>query len=431
MPIITIQQRMTEVGRIRLGEQVPTKGGRTRPSRLDRFRLTSHSRPAIESAADVYGGTVNPWQSPAGPQWQLTIEADALEVIVAPGESFSQWFELWSGGGCERRCDGVALETFKGRDVRDQGLACACPRDTEERVAQAAEGAACKPTTRLAVWLPRLAGIGVWRAETHGFYAAAELPGVVGLLQGLAAQGYRPVASMRIATRTVKRPGSATKTFPVLELDLPDVTLSGLLGAGAALPGEAVAVLGPGGGPQGPAGPRQLGPGAQGPGGFDEPPTGRRPARGERVTRPGTGTPPELPAESTMRRPAPAGPRSSPEPGNAPLPFPVDDDEDAPSGRLEVLEAGAPLTAGKLAGHLEAIADPAAAAGMIEELEAEVPGLTFDELRARIRSELLLPDELVAMVKADPATYGEAGSFRDLTDAQRGRLYVDAIARRA
>lgn len=325
-PIVTIQKRMAEVGRIRLGEKVPAGKG-MRPSRLDHFRLTSHDRRVIESAAEVYGGTVKPWQSDAGPQWQLIVASDSLDVLIAPGEAFSQWFELWTGGGCARRCNGITVETLDGKDVRDREVECMCPRDVAERVDMAKDGAACKPTTRLSVWLPRLAGIGVWRAETHGFYAAAELPNVVGLLQGLAAQGYRPMGTLRIGTRSVKRPNQPTKTFPVLELDLPDITLSGLLSEGVSLAGDGL-VLGSGTAAQLQAGTgvKQIGAGAE----FTEPPTGSVPSPRQRVPRPPNGTPVDLPAGSDMRKPAATMPAASVEPSVGG--FALDDGDPGPGG---------------------------------------------------------------------------------------------------
>ena len=314
-PILTIQQRMTEVGRIRLGER---KGNR--PTRLDHFRLTSQRRDVLEAAAIVYGGRVQPWASDQGPQWQLTIEADVLDVLVAPGESFTQWFELWKGGGCARRCNGMTVESRDGRDVRDEEVGCLCPSDVAERVELAQKGEACKPTTRLSVWLPRLTGIGVWRAETHGFYAASELPAKVSLLQSLAAQGYRPSAILRIATRSVKRPNQPTKTFPVLDLDVPDITIAAMLSDGVSLPGE-VAVIGPATAAQltAGAGVRQIGPG------YTEPPTGRVPSPREKAPRPGNGTGVDLPAGSDMRKPSAAIPAATVEPSVGG--FAIDDDD--------------------------------------------------------------------------------------------------------
>lgn len=328
MPILTIQQRMTEVGRIRLGER---KGNR--PSRLDHFRLTSQRKDVLDAAAAVYGGLVEPWASDQGPQHQLTIEADALDVLIAPGESFTQWFELWTGGGCARRCNGITVESLDGKDVRDREVECMCPRDVSERVDMAASGAACKPTTRLSVWLPRLLGIGVWRAETHGFYSAAELPAKVSLLQSLAAQGYCPSAILRIATRSVKRPNQPTKTFPVLDLDVPEVTISALLAEGISLSGDGVAVLGPTTAAQLTAGNgvKQIGPG------FNEPPTGHVPSPRERVARPGNGTPVDLAAGSDMRKPAPAGPRPVVEPTTGG--FVIDDDDPGPGAAAATTSA--------------------------------------------------------------------------------------------
>jgi len=58
VPILDIQQRSRELGRIRIGQTQPTKSGKSRPAKLDRFRLTSASRPLLERVAALYGGTV-------------------------------------------------------------------------------------------------------------------------------------------------------------------------------------------------------------------------------------------------------------------------------------------------------------------------------------------------------------------------------------
>lgn len=386
MPILTIQQRLTEVGRIRLGER---KGNR--PSRLDHFRLTSQRRDVLDAAAAVYGGQVKPWASDQGAQWQLTIEADALDVLVAPGQSFTQWFELWKGGGCARRCNGITVESLDGRDVRDREQECLCPADTTERVEAAKKGEACKPTTRLSVWLPLLLGIGVWRAETHGFYAASELPAKVSLLQSLAAQGYRPSAILRIATRSVKRPNQPTKTFPVLDLDVPEITISAMLAQGVSLPGE-VAVIGPAAAAQLASGNgvKQIGPG------FTEPPTGHVRSPRERVARPGNGTPVDLPTGSDMRKPSAAIPaaRVEPQVGG----FEIDEDDIA--------------------------AEAAATAADAETTPTTDNGLT--------------PQQFIAMAKAHGLGTGvirraaarlfpDAGELSALNDVQRGRLLDDLV----
>lgn len=205
--VIDIQRRHMELGRIRLGE----KGAKGQPQRLDTWRLTSASHDLLESAAAVYGGTVEEWpDAPDKGYWQLTTDTAVLDVIVPPGDPYSQYYELWSGGGCKRRCDGQQ-ELLSGK-------ACLCDPDERE----------CKITTRINVMLPRVAGLGVWRLESHGYYAAAELPDALDLLQQLS--GGRMVSGvLRIEQRSSKKDGR-TNRYPVPVLDLPNVTLASLIG---------------------------------------------------------------------------------------------------------------------------------------------------------------------------------------------------------
>lgn len=205
--VLDIQRRHMELGRIRLGE----KGSKGQPTRLDTWRLTSASQDLLDSAAAIYGGTVEEWKdAPDKGYYQLTTDTAVLDVIVPPGDPYSQFYELWSGGGCKRRCDG-ATELLSGAD-------CKC--DPEERE--------CKITTRVNVMLPRVAGLGVWRLESHGYYAAAELPDALDLLQQIS--GGRMVSGLlRIEQRSSKKDGR-TNRYPVPVLDLPNVTLASLVG---------------------------------------------------------------------------------------------------------------------------------------------------------------------------------------------------------
>lgn len=205
--VIDIQRRHMELGRIRLGE----KGAKGQPTRLDTWRLTSASRDLLESAAAIYGGSVEEWtDAPDKGYWQVTTDTITLDVIVPPGDPYSQFYELWSGGGCKRRCNGTQ------ELITD--TACKC--DPEERE--------CKITTRINVMLPRVAGLGVWRLESHGYYAAAELPDALDLLQQIS--GGRMVGGLlRIEQRSSKKDGR-TNRYPVPVLDLPNVTLASLIG---------------------------------------------------------------------------------------------------------------------------------------------------------------------------------------------------------
>lgn len=226
MPILTLQQRLRELGRIRIGQKVATANGRTRPAKLDRFRLTSPSKELLDRVAARYGGTVAPWTPDGGAgQYEVITEATRIPIHVPP-QPVSQYFELWSGGGCQRRCDGVT-ELLKDRP-------CICTAedpDPQERQ--------CKPTTRLNVVLSEIEGVGVWRLESHGYYAALELPGVAELL---AQTGGYVEAFLGLEQRTAKRDGK-TRHWMVPTIDLA-VTPAALM-AGAASVGTAVT-----GGPQ-------------------------------------------------------------------------------------------------------------------------------------------------------------------------------------
>lgn len=217
MSIITLQRKIAESGRIRIGQQVDTGRGK-RPEKLTTFRLTSPDRSRIEQAAQLFGGTVQPWQAPAGPQWEVVTNTDALNVIVPPSDmAFSQWYELWNGGGCARRCDGHT-ETISDAP-------CVCDPDNRE----------CNIHTRLSVFLADMRGLGFWRVDTSGYFAAVELQGAVEVLKMAAARGQMLPARLCLEQRMVKRVGQGTRRFAVPVLDI-DVSPAQLLGGQASAP---------------------------------------------------------------------------------------------------------------------------------------------------------------------------------------------------
>lgn len=170
--IIDLQRRLAEIGRIRIGQQVASGNGKRRPAKLTTFRLTSPDRNRIQQAAVLYGGQPTEWEAPAGKQWEVVTETDALNVICPPSDmAFSQHYELWSGGGCQRRCDGRNESISEGP--------CQCDPDKRE----------CTIHTRLSVMLRDLPGLGVWRIDTSGYYAAVELQGAVEVVQLAAGRG--------------------------------------------------------------------------------------------------------------------------------------------------------------------------------------------------------------------------------------------------
>ena len=225
-PMLDIPNRARELGRIRMGEQVPKSGGGRRPSKLVTWRLTCATADYLEAAAAIYGGTVAPWpEAPTeGDQWQLTTAVDSLDVMVPPSDladALSQWWEKWTGGGCDRRCNGE-VETLGG-------ARCQCPADLAERLELAKTGKACKPTTRAAFILPKLPDLGVWRLEAHGMNAAIELPGSIAMLRRFSVGDVWIPGRLRLDQRTSKKDGQ-THHYGVPVVELPSVTVAELMG---------------------------------------------------------------------------------------------------------------------------------------------------------------------------------------------------------
>ncbi len=196
MPIspIVLQRRHAELGRIRLGD----KGAKGQPQKLTVFRFTSGSQRHIEDIAKLYGGEARPWKNGNRQEWEVYTEAKSIPVIVVKG-GISQWLETWSGGGCVHRCDGV---TNVLTDERCD------PDDPKHKAA--------KPTTRLSVMLRQLDAIGVFRLESHGWNAAAELPGLVEIAMHV---GEFVPANLYLAERVAIKDGK-TSRFVVPGLDL-------------------------------------------------------------------------------------------------------------------------------------------------------------------------------------------------------------------
>jgi hypothetical protein len=199
MPIVTLQQRLREVGRIRIGQKGP-KGG---PQRLTTFRFTSFDRRAVEAAASIWGGKVKECTEPelVG-QFEVITNAAEIPIMASPMDP-TQYMELWSGGECQRRCDGqTELRT---------GCPCMCEAGSEE----------CKPTTRLPVILPDLPGLGVWRLESRGWHAAAELIQSFEMLRAL--NGRREMAEglLAIEERRSKKDGTRLRFIvPVIRIGM-------------------------------------------------------------------------------------------------------------------------------------------------------------------------------------------------------------------
>ncbi|WP_055696537.1 hypothetical protein [Streptomyces silaceus] len=227
-----IQARAAEHGRLRTGY---TDGNR--PMRSPNWVVTSHSEEHVRKAAELWGGTPQQW-SPLNStisQWRVITKSPSIEALITPGDPLNQFNEMWSKGGCQRRCDGeTELLTRQP---------CICAARFGEDWHQQKKGVVCSTTSRLNVMLPDLSGMGMWRAETHSFYAAQEWGGMVDMvLAGTDGKGFIPV-NLRIEPRQRVANGE-TKKFPVVVVELRGITprqaLAGPVNAATALnPGAA------------------------------------------------------------------------------------------------------------------------------------------------------------------------------------------------
>jgi len=212
-PVVSIAdlgRRIPEAGRIRLG----VKNGKAMKS-IDTLRFTSTSETDIRKLAELYGGTPKPWNDPkANPpnQWEVITTSNAVPVFLIP-DGITSWYELWAGGGCVRRCDGIDAQipqTVGPDDVDIVTTNCIC----------AASGTMeCRPYTRLRVLLPDVSLRGVWRIETKGWNAAQEMPAMVDIIEALSADRMLP-AQLSIERRTQATPGRRKRNFVVPRLEL-------------------------------------------------------------------------------------------------------------------------------------------------------------------------------------------------------------------
>lgn len=267
-PLRDIGMRLPQAGRIRIGK----KGPKGQPQKLDRFRFTSPDRSALEAIARTYGGDVKPWSDPKAGAGQHEVITDATELRIAlPPDPLggSPTYEMWSNGGCQRRCDGVTCEMLvSGPDGLDlQHVSCVCD----------AKGALeCKVTTRLSVLLPDVRFVGVWRLDSHGWNAAQELPGMVDLIRSLQDRGI--IRGLLRVEERVQTLAGQTRRYMVPVLGV-DESLDALAAGSAAVSSLGAA----------PATAGELGAGSSGEDAIEQEPTGSDGAEGDgSLTSPGT-----------------------------------------------------------------------------------------------------------------------------------------------
>ncbi|MFG2826055.1 hypothetical protein ACGFWI_01005 [Streptomyces sp. NPDC048434] len=222
--ILTHQRQARELGRLRTGWSVPNDDPkkRPRPVKSKTWVLSSHAEHYVAAAAAAWGGTVERWQ-PQGAgaeQFRVITKAESIDALLPSGDPLAQFNEMWNKGGCVRRCD--------GETERISRRPCLCLAEYGEdwhllRQDQYKKDKVCAATSRLNVVLPDMPDVGVWRAETHSFYAANEMAGTVDMvLSGTGGRGLVPVR-LRIEPRT-RVAGGTTKHFPVVVVEIRDIT---------------------------------------------------------------------------------------------------------------------------------------------------------------------------------------------------------------
>lgn len=223
MALLDIQRRGQQLGRLRIGQLIPSSTpGKMRPVALDTFRFTTDTRHTADAIADLYGGNVVRWNN----EWEVITGRDVIEVVVPPRDQvITQWYEMWSAAGCQRRCDSQ-------REVKSGGP-CLCPHaedatDPEEVLAAALERdrlaklnppQACQRKTRINIAIPDLPGLGVFRLDTGSFYAAGQVLDIGDLMQAAREQNVLLPAMVRITKREEMVNGQKKKyVVPVLQI---------------------------------------------------------------------------------------------------------------------------------------------------------------------------------------------------------------------
>lgn len=225
MAVLDLQRRSQQIGRIRTGIRQPTSSGNgTKPVKLDTLRFTSGSRFAVEAVSVLYGGDVRPWKNGSRNEWEVVTTVSEIGITVPPRDAvISQFYELWSRGGCQRRCDSQ-------REQRSGGP-CLCPHAEDpgdpvqvemaalERAELAKTGKACKLVTRISVMIPDLPGLGVWRLDTGSFYAAGEIIDQASLMEMAREHNVGLPAMLRLEQRqSVSNNETRNYAVPVIDV---------------------------------------------------------------------------------------------------------------------------------------------------------------------------------------------------------------------
>jgi hypothetical protein len=214
-----LRPKVNELGRIRLGEKAQSGA----PKSLSTFRLTSYDKGVLDAAQAIYGGQVKPWTDAPDPgMFQLITTVAAIDILIPRSlQNVTQSYELWTGGACQRRCDG-RMCVLPEQDV----VPCVCAAD-----GLSGADRECDVITRLSIILPRLPGLGVWRLDTGGWHAATTIPSTLELLMALDPRPMVPAVlrAVQRSSKGVEKGRTVTHRFVVPVLDAPGITIGQLV----------------------------------------------------------------------------------------------------------------------------------------------------------------------------------------------------------
>lgn len=231
VPIANLGTRMPEHGRIRMGVKTANA-----MKSIDTFRFTSPDSEAIQQIAELYGGVAKPWNEPKAKiqaQFEVITQRSDIRIFLPPF-AMSSWYELWAGGGCTRRCDGIVCQVPQTTGPDAGGMAevdCICAAENAMK---------CRPYTRLNVVLPEIRFGGAWRLETKGWNAAHEMPAMAAMIEQLQAVGMVEARLLVEKRHEVKNGKTKNFVVPKLLIDTsPLAILQGQASVGAITEGTA------------------------------------------------------------------------------------------------------------------------------------------------------------------------------------------------
>ncbi|HZB31257.1 MAG TPA: hypothetical protein VE465_13920 [Streptosporangiaceae bacterium] len=230
--LLNRQRRLAEHGRLRFGVYTGS-----RPKAILTWIVTSHNEDHVRAAAQMWGGEVERWkpQGNGAEQWRAITEANSIDAVLPPGDPLNEAYEMWSRGGCQRRCDGVTEKL--------SGSPCLCRAEFGEQYYEQDEDV-CAERSRLNLILWDMP-VGVWRMETGSYWATDELAAMVDLIRY--AMGDQVPVPVRIHLEQRTRIKAGQTTHFVVPVMYPRGVTTGQVLTGAATPAAIGAGNGNGG----------------------------------------------------------------------------------------------------------------------------------------------------------------------------------------